>query len=165
MSITNCAAQGRTLMRDTVRPERRSGEDRRKRNRSPFGCFLFKGRRKLIRRTADSRCLVPLDYYSPSLFIGAVIVLSLSLLDALLTLILLSKGARELNPVMAYYLHHGPHLFLSVKYGLTALAVILIVLLNDALTARFRWGSGILLHLFAACFGSVVIWQFYLLSI
>ena len=152
-------------MEDTARLEKRSGEDRRKGSRSPLGRLFWNGRRKSIRRAADKKRLVALDHYSPSLFIGIVLVLSLSLLDALLTLILLSRGARELNPVMEYYLSHGPHTFLSVKYGLTALAVILIVLLNDVLIARYRWGTGFLLHLFAACFGSVVIWQFYLLSI
>jgi len=144
--------------------ERRSGKDRRK--RQPFTIKnLFSGRqRKTVRRAKDRRRIVALDHYSPSLFIGIVMVLSLSLLDALLTLILLSRGARELNPVMEYYLSHGPHVFLFVKYGLTALAVILVVLLNETLTARYRLKAGIFLHLFAACFGSVVIWQFYLLS-
>ena len=152
-------------MRETARPERRSGEDRRKKSRSPIQSLFAKGARKSVRRVVDRKRPVALDHYSPSLFIGIVIVLSLSLLDAMLTLILLSKGARELNPIMDYYLGHGHHAFLFVKYGLTALAVILIVLLNDALTTRYRWGTGFLLHLFAACFGCVVIWQFYLLSI
>jgi hypothetical protein len=152
-------------MRETTRPERRSGEDRRKRNRSFLKDLILIGKRRSIRRAADRRKIVALDQYSPSLLFGILSVLSLSLLDALLTLILVSRGAHELNPIMAYYLSHGTLAFLLVKYGLTALAVILIVLLNEALAARYRLGNGIVLHLFAACFGSVVIWQFYLLSI
>ena len=96
--------------------------------------------------------------------VGVVAVLGLSLLDALLTLSLLAKGARELNPIMAYYLTHGPRVFLFVKYGLTALSVWLIVLLNVTLAARYRIGGSMVLHIFAACFGSAVIWQLYLLS-
>jgi len=152
-------------MRETIGPERRSGKDRRKPQRLTIKPLFLKGRRESIRRIEDRKKIAALDYYSPSLFIGVAAVLSLSLLDALLTLTLLAKGARELNPVMKYYLNYGPQVFLSAKYGLTALSVWLIVLLNHVFTARFRIGSGILLHVFAACFGSVVIWQFYLLSI
>ena len=93
-----------------------------------------------------------------------MIVLSLSLLDALLTLILLSQGAKELNPVMQYYLSHGPQVFLLVKYALTAFSVLIILLLKDVLITRYRIGTGMLLHVFSAFFGCVVIWEFYLLS-
>ena len=94
-----------------------------------------------------------------------MIILSLSLLDGLLTLILIAEGARELNPVMQYYLSHGPEVFLLIKYGLTALSVLIIVLVKETLITRYRIGTGILLHVFAAFFGSVVIWEFYLLSL
>ena len=145
--------------------ERRSGEDRRRQHPLSTRQLFYKGQRKTVRRAADRRQIVALDRYSPSLFVAIIVVLSLSLLDAMFTLILLSRGATELNPVMEYYLSHGPHAFLFVKYGLTSLSVLLIVLLNNALATRYRIGTGMLLHLFAACFGSVVIWQVYLLSI
>ena len=145
--------------------ERRSGQERRK-NQIPLLKWLFyKGRRESGRRAEDRQRIIVLDRYSPSLFVGVIIVLSLSLLDALLTLILLSQGAKELNPVMDYYLSHGPQVFLFVKYGLTALSVLIIVLLKDVLATRYRLGTSSILHLFAAGFGSVVIWQCYLLSL
>ena len=151
-------------MEESARRERRSGNDRRGRQPWAIKNLFSAGQRKTIRRAADRRRIVALDYYRPSLLFSIVIVLSLSLLDALLTLILISRGARELNPVMEYYLSFGPHVFLFAKYGLTALAVILIVLLSEPLTARYRLKADTFLHLFAACFGSVVIWQVYLLS-
>ena len=144
--------------------ERRSGQDRRQNRLTISKRLFFNGRRESGRRAEDRKQIMALDRYSPSLFIGIVAVLSLSLLDAMLTLTLLSRGARELNPVMAYYLSHGPYVFLSVKYGLTALSVLLIVLLKDSLPHRYCLNSATLLHLFAAGFGSVVIWQVYLLS-
>jgi hypothetical protein len=144
--------------------ERRSGRDRRQKRLPVSKRLFFNGRRESGRRAEDRRQIMALDRYSPSLFVGIVMVLSLSLLDAMLTLTLVSRGARELNPVMAYYLSHGPHVFLSVKYGLTALSVLLIVLLKDNLPNRYCLNSSTLLHLFAAGFGSVVIWQVYLLS-
>lgn len=94
-----------------------------------------------------------------------MIVLSLSILDAILTLILLSQGAKELNPVMRYYLSHGPQVFISVKCGLTVLPMLIILLANEVLTNRYRIGAGMFFHIFAAFFGGVVIWEFYLLTV
>ncbi len=145
--------------------ERRSGRDRRERQMPLLKKLYFKGMRISVRRTEDRGRIVALDQYKPSLFIGILIVLSLSMLDALLTLTLIARGARELNPVMQYYLSHGPQVFLFVKYGLTALSLFIIVVLNETLITRFRISTGMLLHVFAALFGSVVIWEFYLLSI
>jgi hypothetical protein len=144
--------------------DRRAEQDRRQKQLPFLKWLFFNGRRQTSRREDDHKKIVALDFYSPSLFIGIIVVLSLSLLDAMLTLILLSRGATELNPVMDYYLNHGPYTFIAVKYGLTALAVLIVVLLKNALPRRRRFGTATLLHLFAAAFGSVVIWQFYLLS-
>lgn len=144
--------------------DRRSEQDRRQKRLPLLTWLFFNGRREFSRREDDHKQIVALDRYSPSLFIGVILVLSLSLLDALLTLILLSRGAKELNPVMDYYLSHGPYAFIAVKYALTAFSVLIIVLLKNTLPNRYRLNTANLLHLFAAAFGSVVIWQFYLLS-
>lgn len=145
--------------------ERRSGQDRRERGIPVFKRLYFKGMRSSVRRDEDRQRVVALDHYHPSLFVGIMAVLCLSLLDALLTLILISQGARELNPVMQYYLSHGPQVFLLVKYGLTAFSVLIIVLLKESFITRYRIGTGMLLHVFTAFFGSVVIWEVYLLSV
>ncbi len=145
--------------------ERRSGQDRRENERPVFKKLYVKGMRESVRRTEDRQRIVALDLYKPSLFIGIMIVLCLSLLDALLTLMLIAQGARELNPVMQYYLSHGPQVFLLAKYGLTAFSVLIIVLLKESFITRYRIGTGMLLHVFTAFFGSVVIWEFYLLSV
>ncbi len=145
--------------------ERRSGQDRRENERPVLKKLYFKGMRASVRRTEDRQRIVALDLYQPSLFVGIMIVLCLSLLDALLTLMLIGQGARELNPVMQYYLSHGPQVFLLAKYSLTAFSVLIIVLLKESLITRYRIGAGMLLHVFTAFFGSVVIWELYLLSL
>jgi hypothetical protein len=145
--------------------ERRSGQERRENHLSIFKMLFFNGIRQSVRRAEDRNCIVVFDRYKPSLFINIIIVLSLSLLDALLTLILLSQGARELNPVMRYFLSHGPRAFIFVKYGLTVLSVLIIVFVKEAFLTRYRIGTDIFLHIFAAFFGSVVVWEFYLLFI
>ena len=74
---------------------------------------------------------------------GIIIVLSLSLLDALLALFLLSHGAKELNPVMRYYLNHGTLTFIFVKYGLTALPMLIILFAKDVLATRYRLNTAL----------------------
>ena len=143
--------------------ERRSGQDRRNKH-IPFFKFLFvRGKREKLRRNADSRRVTVFDYYRPTLTITILIVLSLSLLDAALTLMLLAKGAVELNPVMQYYISLGPGIFVMVKYSLTALALLIMLVLHAIISARYRIGS-LLLPFCGLAFGSVVIWEVYLLA-
>ena len=144
--------------------ERRSGEDRRQYPRPSLRGLFYRGMRETARREEDRRRIVTFDRYQPTLLIAVGLVLALSLLDALLTLVLISQGASELNPVMHYCLSHGPEIFLVVKYGLTALSVMIIVIAKEPITVRYRSSTGIL-HLFAAVFGAVVIWEFYLLTV
>ena len=145
--------------------ERRSGQDRREHQLSMFKRLFFTGIRQEIRRAEDRKSIVIYDRYKPSLFINIITILGLSLLDALLTLILISQGAKELNPVMRYFLSHGPQVFISVKYGLTVLSVLIIMFIKEALSTRYRIGTDVFFHIFAAFFGSVVLWEFYLLLI
>ena len=145
--------------------ERRSGQDRREHQLSMFKRLFFTGIRQEMRRAEDRKSIVIYDRYKPSLLINIIIILSLSLLDALLTLILLSEGAKELNPVMRYFLSHGPRVFIFVKYGFTVLSVLIIVFVKEAFSTRYRVGPDIFFHIFAAFFGSVVVWEFYLFFI
>lgn len=143
--------------------ERRSGKDRRKKSfnflRRPFS----PGRRRNLRRQADRRRFFLFDYYSPKLFYAIVLVLMLSVADALLTLLLVGEGARELNPVMAYFLAFGPNIFMISKYLLTSVSVVIVVLLNYIAIKRVGFSMGGLLRCFAGCFAAVVIWETVLL--
>lgn len=150
-------------MKKTPKLERRSGDERRA-NHTPFFKFLFfGGKRQKLRRIEDSRRITVFDYYQPTLLFAILIVLCLSLLDATLTLMLLDKGAVELNPVMRYYITLGPVIFVLVKYSLTALALVIMLVLHAIISARYRIGS-FLLPLCGLAFGSVVIWELYLLA-
>ena len=158
------SALEKEMTTDFVGSERRCGEDRRGRNRWFMKQWFGKGKRKSSRRATDRKRIVVFDQYPPSLLVGTLLVLILSLLDAMFTLVLLSEGARELNPVMRYYLNQGPTVFILVKYGFTVLSVMIIVISYEAIIQRYQVGSKIL-PLFATLFGAVVIWELYLLSI
>ena len=142
--------------------ERRSGQDRRQGQIRFEKFLLFGGSRKMVRRADDRNRIVLVDRYEPSLFFSVLTILCLSLVDGTLTLLLVSQGAVELNPVMRYYLTLGPKSFLLVKYGITALAVFILVVLHT-ITSK---GYPIWNYLLPVCkltFGSVIIWELFLL--
>ena len=144
--------------------ERRSGKDRRKTRFSSIRRLIFSGRRRQLRRADDRRKLAVLDHYSPKLFAVIVAILILSLVDAVLTLVLLSHGAVELNPVMAFFLAKSDSVFLFAKYLLTAGSVTIVVLINYVFIRVLRTQVKDLLVYFAGSFALVVIWELYLVT-
>ena len=143
-------------------PERRSGQDRRRSQSRFYKFFLFGGNRQLVRRADDRKRIILLDRYKPALLFSVMTVLCLSLMDGALTLLLVERGAVELNPVMRYYLSLGPGIFLMVKYGLTALALLVLIVLHTIISPDHRIGIYVL-PLCKLIFGSVVIWDLFLL--
>ena len=150
-------------MKEKQPSERRSGKDRRHKSIPFYQHLFFSGKRMSIRRKEDGRRITLLDFYQPSLLVSILIVLCLSLVDATLTLILLERGAVELNPIMHFYITLGPVPFILVKYGLTALPLLIMVLLSSVLSYRHRIGS-LMIPLCGLLFGSVIIWEIYLLN-
>jgi len=101
--------------------------------------FLF-SRRRTHRRTAEVEVLF-LDWHHPWLFFLAVGTMLLSCADAFLTLQLLERGMEEINPAMFFLLGHGTAAFASVKLGMTAGGIFVLVFLNKVdFLNRFRTG-------------------------
>lgn len=107
----------------------RSNPDRRQ-NRMPFlGVFRANGRRKTVRRSIEASAIGHyLDHYDARLFIPSVIILALCMIDAYITLNLLSMGATELNVVMKLAIEKDVILFLATKYAMTAISVVFLVI-------------------------------------
>jgi hypothetical protein len=143
--------------------ERRSGRDRRQSGRRPLRHFLFGGRRTQGRRAEDRQRLMLCDRYHHSHLGLIVLILFFSVVDALLTLHLIDRGAIEVNPIMAFYLTVGPYTFLFVKYALTSVGLILLLLINSFVMQSIRVRAGTLFYLVLATFVGVVSWQIYLL--
>ncbi len=151
-------------MKKTANKEQRSNHDRRLKHIPFYKLFSFKGKRSTLRRSEDCKQITIVDQYHPSLLIYTLIVLGLSLLDAALTLVLLQRGAVEINPVMRYYIDLGPWVFVIVKYGITALSLILIVVFNAIIYTRHRIASLLTMPFCVSVFGSVVIWELHILN-
>ena len=95
---------------------------------------------------------------------AVLLIVILTIVDTYLTLDLVSRGAEELNPIMAYYLNRSPHLFFAVKYSLTCMSIAMILSINDSFslgTRKIRSES--LLVPFIIVLAAVVQWQLYLL--
>jgi hypothetical protein len=142
--------------------ERRLGGDRRRQRIDRR--FLFAGGRRVEgRRFEDRQGLLYLDRYQPAYFRVIILILIFSVMDALLTLVLINHGAVELNPIMAFYLELGPYHFLLVKYALTSAGVIIILLYKGAFMYSLRIQADTLLYVVLAAFVGVVSWQVYLI--
>lgn len=142
--------------------ERRSGRDRRRRRFPSLREMLIYRRRRQPRRQEDRRKFVLLDQYGTSIGVACIIVLLLSLTDAFLTLFLLSHGAVEVNPVMAYFIEINAYAFIGAKYVLTAASVLIVLMLNYAFMRKLKLHAHRLLHYFALIFALIIVWELYL---
>ena len=143
--------------------EKRSGKDRRAHQFPKWRYLLFSGRRAKARRKEDKHRTFYFDRYSSNLFAAIVAILMLSVLDALLTLYLIDKGSTELNPVMSYFIEHGPFVFMGAKYFLTCFGVILLLLFRNVLRKRSITHTQNIFSYIIFAFSSVIVWELYLI--
>ncbi len=139
--------------------ERRSGLDRRAKKRPLFSKYMFKGRRGTPRRKADRCKIQVVERYSAK--VGAIVlfIIGLSLLDAAFTLILVQRGAEELNPLLAFFLRKGPLHFVCVKYVLTWISVAAVLFIKDAYIFKTRTKARVLFYVLMIPFFLVIPWQ------
>jgi hypothetical protein len=109
--------------------DRRSRPDRRQRI---WWSLLYGSirprRRRPARRVEDGRFHV-LDWHATHLWAVSIGILILSVVDAFLTLKLLSAGAVEVNPFMALFVGGNTAVFAGLKMAITGVCVALMVLL------------------------------------
>jgi hypothetical protein len=109
--------------------ERRRAGDRRTSTLRSLVTGSFSPRRRGPRRAYD-RSIAGTDWYEPQWLAVALLILLLSIADALLTLALLQhRGVLEANPIMAAFVKGNPNYFAGVKIGLTAAGVVLLTTL------------------------------------
>jgi hypothetical protein len=87
--------------------------------------------RRLGPRREGEHRLAAVDWHHPWWLAIATLILALCAADAVLTVVLISRGAYELNPVLAPLVGGGSGvLFAVVKVGLTGFGVVLLTLLS-----------------------------------
>ncbi len=103
----------------------------RDRRRNPTPCiskYTLVGSRRKNRRLNDKYHNYYVDVVDHKLAKMVVLIFSLSALDALLTLILLSRGASELNPIIEYYLNLGNSYFFLFKLAITGIGLLTLLI-------------------------------------
>jgi hypothetical protein len=139
--------------------EKRSGKDRRTHRFPKLKYLIFAGKRAGVRREEDWDGTFYFDRYSSNIFGAIVLILLLSVLDALLTLYLIDKGSTELNPVMSYFLKYGPFVFMGAKYFLTCMGVVILLLFRNALRKRSVSHARHLFSYIIGAFTTVIVWE------
>lgn len=104
------------------RLDRRSWLDRREKPTSFWGALRFGGRRRGFRRDGEGQ-RGTVDCPMPSVIALVVWVTVCSALDAFFTLLYITNGGREANPVMAFALTYGNVTFVILKMGVTCIGV------------------------------------------
>jgi hypothetical protein len=113
-----------------LRDRRVSKTDRRALTWRTLLASGFSPRRRAGRRAGDHD--LPVDYHEPRLLIPVLAMLLLSTADAFLTVWLMTDGAEEANPLLAFVLNEHPRFFAVVKMALTGAGVVLLVALARA---------------------------------
>ena len=100
--------------------------DRRKQPTPGLSRFSFFGRRKAFRREADRLKGGYIDRYSTGLFFLLLLIVSLNILDALLTIMILDRGGWELNPFVRSAIELFGERFWAWKFTIVSIVLILL---------------------------------------
>lgn len=106
--------------------ERREYDDRRQRPTRSLHHYGITGRRSLKRRKDDLQ-LHGTDHFEKPVWLAALAIIVLSVVDYILTMHILESGGAELNLLMNYVVQQGGVFFFMVKYSLTVLAVFILL--------------------------------------
>ncbi len=110
--------------------------DRRRRPTPLLSLHWLRGRRRVIRRAEESTHGYYVDRYRRGEWALVIGILLLSSADLILTMVHLSAGGREANPVMALALEQSEFTFIFVKLATTVLG--LMILLTHVRFRRVR---------------------------
>ncbi len=122
----------------------------------------FNPRRRGPRR-ADERAVSAVDWHHPQWLAIAMLIVVSSCTDALLTLMLVERGAYEANPLMAPLVGGSAFAFAVVKIGLTAGGVVLLTQLAR-IRAFGRIPVGVLLYTVLVIYSALIVYEFGLLN-
>ncbi len=142
--------------------QQRRGGDRRKRVLWSLLYGSFHPRRRGPRRAGENR-LTAVDWHHPQWLAVATLIVLFSCGDALLTLMLIGRGAYEANPFMAPLVEGSATGFALIKVGMTAVGVVLLTLLARLRTFG-RIPVGVILYAVLAIYGTLIFYEFRMLE-
>ena len=111
---------------DTRAIEQRTSERRQTSARTLMGAIRHQRRRS--HRRDNDHVNRYIDWYGHWPFAATLTITLLCFADAFLTIVLLSKGAVELNILMDWLIQHDVHTFAVVKMSVTGTALVVLVM-------------------------------------
>ena len=142
--------------------ERRARPERRRRLLHALFIGGLSPRRHAQRR--DDEGLLQLhDLHDARWLAVAILIMLLSVADAILTMRLMDLGAIEVNPLMAAVLDHGSPAFAYLKVALTALGVTILSVMAR-LSAFGRLPVSVVLYVILGLYGSLIAYEVWLLD-
>ena len=115
-------------------------------------------------RRREDRKFAVLDRFDSGLITLAILLMTLSIMDSIFTLTIISRGGTEVNPFMNMLLHHSVWAFAIVKMVLTAApAVLLVATGNHLIYGRVRGRT--LLAVFVGAYCGLILYELAILSI
>lgn len=142
--------------------ERRHGTDRRRHTLRALLQGSLTPRRRGPRR-ANEHAVAAVDWHHPQWLAIAMLIVVFCSADAFLTLLLMERGAREVNPFMAPLVNGSSLRFALVKIGATASGVVLLTQLAR-LRAFGRLPVGALLYSVLALYALLIAYELKLLN-
>jgi hypothetical protein len=143
-------------------PEDRRRSDRRQHVLRALLHGSLRPRRRAPRR-AGEHGVSAVDWHHAQWLAIAVLIVVFSCSDALLTLMLIERGAYEVNPLMRPLVGGSAVAFTLVKIGLTAVGVVLLTQMAR-MRAFGRIPVGLLLYSLLTVYGLVIFYEFRLLN-
>ncbi len=148
---------------ETAIAERRKMYDRRRHTWRTITYCGFEGRgRRYYARRNDCDCY--LDWYDPKLVFTGIVILVMSCLDALFSLMLIDRGASEVNYFMARLMETSDALFIAVKLAVTAFGIIFLLMHAHFRIWRIISGKR-LLQAVIAVYGLLIGYELILLAV
>jgi uncharacterized protein DUF5658 len=147
-----------------VNPEARERRDRDRRQHVARSLLhgSVKPRRRAPRR-CDEHTVTAVDWHHPQWLAIATLILLGCCADAFLTLMLLERGAYEVNPLMAPLVGGSSLTFALIKIGVTATGVVLLTHLAR-IRAFGRIPVGVFLYCVLALYGALIAYELRLLN-
>lgn len=141
----------------------RAMPDRRVEPTTLWSALTSGGRRTYMRRNSEHAQAYFVDRYSVGALALIVLLLALSITDAVITLILIGEGSEEINPVMGHLLRRGLLTFLVGKYVLTATGIPLLLVFKNFYLFGTRFRVGYLIPAFIFLYVVLISYQLCLL--
>jgi len=121
--------------------------DRRSRPTPMLSRYTCRGRRWGVRRAEDRERNIYVDRYGWPLILLLAFIMLLGTADALLTLYHIQvHDAREMNPVMDFFLGKSPHVFFHVKFWVTILCLLILCFHKNLPLVKYVLTSVLILY-------------------